>query len=73
MILTFQSVQIYVIDAFTLNAASGLSSLVLFISSPRADEPSSIDSISSGLFSPFHRRLRIPTLRALHVQCPGVW
>lgn len=66
MILIFQSIQTYVVDAFTLHAASGmhpyLHSYVLLNIYPllRSTRGSSIP--------PFPCRLRLPALRACYVQ-----
>ena len=76
-ILNFQSIQTYVIDAFTLHAASGASSKC-FLSSPRAAVLKRriwvlvclSDGVSAGcdVVSAVARGVRVPAVRARDVQ-----
>lgn len=69
VILNFQCIQTYVIDAFTLHAASGERPPNHLFSSEYLDYPSS----RCRRVSPFTLRVRLPTICACHVQSTRIW
>ena len=71
MILNFQTIQTYVIDAFTLHAASGASPLSPLVIPSRGDASTDMeggDSAGGGDVLPVARGVRLPAVRAADVR-----
>ena len=69
MILTFQGMQTYVIDAFTAHAASGMSPSPAM----KSYALTRLDSPCGRLVLPFHSGVRLPAVRTCNVQGTRLW